>query len=160
MPKRPKYPKVKPAIPASTAAISLPSPQLNALTEEQAIVANAYLMQMEGVLHDALDPAGGEVSSEALLDMMNATVFVAYRRKYVDEEFHEALKRCTKIHAIIAKLEDSALYKMRLNELGQETPNIVETQTQLIAEITAIRRAAMHVLELSIQCPREGKALS
>lgn len=124
-------------------------------------MANAYLMQMEGVLHDSLDPEGDSpVHSEALLDMIDATVFVAYRRKYIDEEFHEALKRCTKMHTLIAKLEDSALYKARLNELGQETPNIDETQTKLLAEITVIRKAAMKVLKLSIQCPREGKALS
>lgn len=117
-------------------------------------------MQMEDVLHDSLDPEGGEVHSEALLDMLDATVFIAYRRKYTDEEFHEALQRCTKMHTLIAKLEDSALYKTRLNELGQETPNIDETQTKLLAEIMAIRRRAMKVLALSMQCPREGKALS
>lgn len=153
MPKQPKKPEVQP--PASS------PPRPNPLAEEQAIVENAHLMQMEGVLHDALDPEdGGQVHSEALLDMLDATVFVAYRRKYTDEEFHEALKRCTKMHTLIAKLEDSALYKTRLNELGQETPNIDETQTKLLSEITMIRKAAMKVLALSIQCPREGKALS
>lgn len=124
-------------------------------------MTNAYLMQMEGVLHDGLDPdAGGEVHSEALLDMLDATVFIAYHRKYTDEEFYAALQRCTKMHAIIAKLEDSVLYKTRLNELGQETPNIDETQTKLLAEANVIRKAAMKVLALSIQCPREGRALS
>lgn len=118
-------------------------------------------MQMEGVLHDSLDPdAGGQIHSDALLDMMDATVFVAHQRKYIDEEFHEALQRCTKMHTLIAKLEDSALYKTRLNELGQETPHIDETQEKLVAEIMAIRRRAMKVLTLSMQCPREGKALS
>jgi len=151
----PKQPKAQP--PSQTSASSPPKSP----TTEEALVANAYLMQMEGVLHDSLDPdVGGEIHSQALLDMMDATVFVAYRRKYIDEEFHEALKRCTKMHAALAKLEDCTLYKTRLNEAGQETPNIDETQQKLVDEIMAIRRQAMKVLTLSMQCAPEGKAIS